>query len=174
MAASIEYSDNTPQLTGRLKTIMENRMKRILKAVQMGMQAFNRELIDTQLQIHEGNAGPRGKIDKRTSDYGLRTASGFLVKSIIVKNTPDGARLEVGAPYAKIHQTGGDIEHYAQGRRARIWNKGIPYKNRHIRQHEVKAYTVHIPKRLYFYEAWTSDGPRLIYERLNASAKVIT
>jgi phage gpG-like protein len=147
MADAIQYSDNSGDLQKHLSAKMNAWIDQRRRVLVQGMRLFEDDIIDTQLGVIDGVAvsTKRRKATKRTTDFGLRTGYKNLKQSLQAYATPEGARLGVGAKYARIHQFGGDT-----GRNG----------------------ATHIPKRLYFYEAWQAEGPKFIYQAINANKKV--
>lgn len=175
--ASLEYNDNSPKVRAYLLKKSKVYHDRLLKAVRVGVELFIGDFTETHLGIIDGVSGPKGAT-KRTTDFGLRTATGFLKRSVFTKPTDEGAKTGIAAIYARIHEYGGDIQHYAHTRinqertfKVRGEDNKIKKMSLRLNPFSVGAYTVHIPARLNFRNAWKYTGSTFIYKSINAALK---
>jgi hypothetical protein len=174
--ASLEYSDNSPKVIKYLQQKGAAYHRAMLRAVRVGVENFIGDFTETHLGIVDGRSGPKNPT-KRTTDFGLRTATGNLKRSIYTQLTEDGAKTGIAAKYAWIHEKGGDIHHYAHTRigqertfkvREGRKTKKMTFK---LNPFSVGEYVVHIEPRLKFREAWKYLGNTFIYKSINAALK---
>lgn len=111
---SVEFSIRWEEAMKRLKINWSALESKARAGMKYGMDLFAGQIIKEQLSVVDGYVGPHGRgASKRTTDFGLRTVTGTLKRSVAVKEWPVGydyvVRMGMGgmnAPYAVYHQFG--------------------------------------------------------------------